>query len=159
MADQLAARGCLRRVGEGRDEEPCRVQGLQEVVAGGRQEPGLGEIGLVGLGLGVAQRLVGELELGHRLFERGGALLDRGFEVDRLLEQAEIVALQVHAPLDPADQHLVDPAELAVGREERLRVVEQPVGGHGPWSARDRRRPMATPVKVWFRCIEPDCSP
>ena len=47
--------------------EPCRVERLQHVVAGGRQEARLVEVGLVGLALGDRQRLVDLGELGRAL--------------------------------------------------------------------------------------------
>ena len=47
-----------RALDQARDVEPRRIERLQHVVAGGRQEARLVEVGLVGLALGDRQRLV-----------------------------------------------------------------------------------------------------
>ena len=44
--------------GERGDEQPCRIQRLQQVVAGGGEEAGLAEVRLLRVGLGQPQRLL-----------------------------------------------------------------------------------------------------
>ena len=148
--------GVLRQLGlgQGGQEQAGRVERLQQIVRGGGEEAGLGEVGGIGQRLRLLECPVAALELGQGLLELGRALADLGLEQGRPLEQRELRALQIHAPLDPADQDVADLAQLRV---LALELGEPAVGvagdhGHG-------LRPMAMPVKVWLTCIEPHCSP
>ena len=54
----MASPASRSRSTSGRRVEARGIEGLQDVVAGGGEEPGLGDVRLVGLGLGADQRLV-----------------------------------------------------------------------------------------------------
>jgi hypothetical protein len=148
--------GIARQLGLGQrtQEEPRCVQGLEQVVRGGGQEAGLGEVGGLGQRLGLAQGLVAALELGQGLLQLGRTLADLGLEQGGTLEERELGALQVHAPLDPAHEHVADLAQL------RVLALELGKAGFGV-AARNGHGipPMAMPVKVWFTCMRPHCSP
>ena len=55
IADQAAVLAVALPLDQDGDVEPRRVERLQDVVARGREEPGLGDVGLVGLRLGAAR--------------------------------------------------------------------------------------------------------
>jgi hypothetical protein len=97
---------------------------------------------------------VAALELGQGLLELGRALADLGLEQGRPLEEGELGALQVHAPLDPAHEHVADLPELRVLALELGKVGFGVAGEHGHGLP-----PMAMPVKVWLTCMRPHCSP
>ena len=128
------ALGVVRQLGlgQGGQEQPGRVERLEQVVRGRGEEAGLGEVGGIGPRLGLARvpRLAA-LELGQGLLELGRALADLGLEQGRPLEQRELRALQVHAPLDPADEHVADLAQLRVLALELGEPGVGVVGDHG----------------------------
>ena len=55
IADKLAVPGAFQALHQARGEQPGGIERLQDVVTGGGDEPGLRQIGAVGLGLGVRQ--------------------------------------------------------------------------------------------------------
>ena len=120
-----------------------------DLVAHVGQELGLGAAGGVGGVAGRDQLVVGAGDPLERGRQRAGALADLGLERGRGLEQREAAAaLQIHRPLDPGHQLVVDPAQP---RDLALELLDR----------RHRRyaRPIATPVKVWLTCIALYCSP
>ena len=136
--------GVLRQLGlgQGGQEQPGGVERLQQIVRGRGEEAGLGEVGGIGRGPRFLDRPVGPLKLGHGLLDLRRPLADLRLEQGRPLEQRELRALQVHAALDPADQHVADLAQLGI---LALELGEPAVAhdGHGAGL-----RPIAMPVKV-----------
>ena len=131
--------GALRQLGlgQGGQEQPGGVERLQQIVRGRGEEAGLGEVGGIGRGPRLLDRPVGPLELGHGLLDLRRPLADLRLEQGRPLEQRELRALQVHAALDPADQHVADLAQLGIlARELGEPAVE--LIGHGAGLAADR---------------------
>jgi hypothetical protein len=139
--------------------KPRGVQRLAQIMADGGQEIRFALIGLLGHRLGFQQRGFGFLALGDFLHQparqvgqRGGALADGAVDRYGIVEQRKGAAgRRIHFALDALDQHIVDDAQpadlvLQLGQPRRL--------GHCT-----TERPMATPVKVWFKCMAWNCSP
>jgi hypothetical protein len=106
----------------------------------------------------LAELSIRALEIGERAFEFDRALAHLRLEDDGGLKEREGRALRVHAALDAVDEGGVDLSQLAdLARElgdarRRLDARMEVERGHQP-------ELIAMPVKVWFTCIELNCSP
>ena len=117
----LAAALALDQAG---DVEPRGIERLQDVVAGGGEEPGLGDVGLVGFGLGAAElgveprQLLGALA--HAALERLVGALQR---LGRLHARRDVGEGGDDAAVGHAvGAHLDHQAALGEALEERLAV-------------------------------------
>ena len=123
-----------RALDQARHVEPRRVERLQHVVAGRRQEAGLVEVGLVGLALGDRQRLVDLGELGgalpHAPLQRLVGPRQRLGRLDALGDVGiggDDAALRHGARADLEDA--LAAVELLLERLVRHGELHQPVGG------------------------------
>ncbi|BAM86795.1 hypothetical protein S58_07820 [Bradyrhizobium oligotrophicum S58] len=111
------------------DVEPRRIQGLQDVVAGRREEARLGDVGILGGALGHRQLRVqpGQLlgAVAHALFQRGIGALQRlgGLERRRHVGEGDDEAAIRHAVGADLDHH------VAVGEAFEIGLALSGVGG------------------------------
>ena len=108
-----------RRVGQRRQEQARRRQGLQQVVAGSAQETGLGPVRLLGQGAGHRQFAVSLRQVGHRAFQVTRAGQHLLLQRDGGLEHRPCGPARFFQPVDPIDQDGVDAGQLGdlpVGR-------------------------------------------
>ena len=112
LAHQLPAFIAGLDLGERRDRQMRGIQRLQHIVAGGGEEPGLGEVRQFGILLRRAEIDVRLLEPAERRVQFLGAVAHPVFQRNSSLEQREGVALLVHRTLDAADESGVDLLQL-----------------------------------------------
>ena len=139
---------------ERRERQAGGVQRLQQVVADRGEDRGFEQVGGLGLLLGAAQVRVDRLDRAQGLLQLLGSAADLVVERDRRLEQRIGVRLPIVGALDPRDEFCVDLFELG---DLAPQLVDFARALRHDFAA--RLRPIATPVKVWFTCMEVNCSP
>ena len=129
------------------------VQRLQQIVADEGEKGRFEGIGLIRRLLGALQSLVGALHRTERGLKFIGAPAHGLVERDGDLEEAKGVVRLVHGAFDPRHQRRVDLAKLHILQRQPLEfrclLALHPAD----------RFPIATPAKVWLRCMVSNCSP